>query len=92
MAQQNFLEADLFPFPAVHIGPALDILRKPNGPFARLPGEEEGEANPGYDVCFVDANKEQMIEYWLECLRLTRRGGVIILDNAVRSGRYVFLS
>jgi predicted O-methyltransferase YrrM len=89
IAKQNFLEADLFPFPAVHVGPALDILRDPQGPFAsaNLPGSQEGEKDPGYDVCFVDADKEKVMEYWMECLRVTRRGGVIVLDNAVRGGR-----
>ena len=70
----------------MHVGPALDILRDTQGPFAnsRLPGAEEGDKNPGYDLCFVDANKEEMLEYWLECLRVTRRGGVVVLDNAIR--------
>ncbi|RXK35065.1 hypothetical protein M231_07685 [Tremella mesenterica] len=81
IAQENFLDADLYPFPRIHLGPALETLRNPNGPFARLPDEE------GYDLIFIDADKEQIFDYFLESLRLTRKGGVVIVDNAIRGGR-----
>ncbi|KAK8854656.1 hypothetical protein IAR55_003395 [Kwoniella newhampshirensis] len=76
IAQQNFLDSDLFPFPRIHVGPALDTLRKMRQP-------EEG----GYDLVFIDADKERILEYFLEALRLTREGGVVLVDNAVRRGR-----
>ncbi|WWD19203.1 hypothetical protein CI109_103661 [Kwoniella shandongensis] len=76
VAQQNFLDSDLFPFPTIHIGPALDTLRKMKQP-------EEG----GYDLVFIDADKERILDYFLEALRLTRKGGVVLVDNAVRRGR-----
>lgn len=83
IAQANFLDLDLFPFPTVHIGPALDILRDPAGPFAAPPGE----IDPGYDIVFVDADKEAYFDYFQEALRLTKKGGIIIFDNAIRGGR-----
>ncbi|KAL1405812.1 hypothetical protein Q8F55_007490 [Vanrija albida] len=83
VAQANFLDLDLFPFPTVHVGPALDLLRDPAGVFARPPGE----LDPGYDLVFVDANKDEYFEYFVEALRLTKSGGVIVFDNAIRGGR-----
>lgn len=89
IAQQNFIDTDPFPFPTVHVGAALDVLRDPKGPFAQPPGTEEGlpADERGYDLCFIDADKAGYFDYWLECLRLTRKGGVIILDNAIQDGR-----
>ncbi|KAI9637553.1 S-adenosyl-L-methionine-dependent methyltransferase [Dioszegia hungarica] len=89
IAQENFIDSDLYPFPTIHIGPALDILRDPNGAFASPPGTEEGLPvdERGYDLCFIDADKGGYYGYWLECLRLTRKGGMIILDNAIQDGR-----
>ncbi|WVR09463.1 hypothetical protein IAU60_006530 [Kwoniella sp. DSM 27419] len=76
IAQENFLDADLFPFPNLVVGPALSSLRTMQQP-------EEG----GYDMVFIDANKDQILDYFLESLRLTRKGGLILVDNAVRGGR-----
>jgi predicted O-methyltransferase YrrM len=89
VAQRNLLDLDVFPFPKVYVGYALELLRDPEGPFAAPPGEREGQPKDkcGYDLVFVDANKDQYLEYFLESMRLTRAGGVIVLDNAVRQGR-----
>ncbi|WRT68557.1 uncharacterized protein IL334_005534 [Kwoniella shivajii] len=78
VAQENFLESDLFPFPKIHIGPALDTLKK-----LKIP--EEGP----YDLVFIDANKDQILDYFLESLGLVRKGGVIVVDNAVRRGKII---
>jgi len=88
-ANNTFLALDLYPFPKVHVGPALEILQDPNGPFASPPGVGEGmrDEEQGYDFVFIDANKDQIHEYFQEAIRLTRRGGVIVVDNAIRSGR-----
>ena len=88
-ANNTFLALDLYPFPKVHVGPALEILQDPNGPFASPPGVGEGmsDEEQGYDFVFIDANKDQIHEYFQEAIRLTRRGGVIVVDNAIRNGR-----
>ncbi|KAL7422353.1 hypothetical protein Q5752_002999 [Cryptotrichosporon argae] len=88
VAAQNFVDADLFPFPRIHVGPALETLRDPTGAFAAPPGAELGlpADEAGYDLVFIDANKDQSLEYFLEAVRLARRGGTIVLDNAVRQG------
>jgi len=80
---------DLFPFPKIHVGPALEALRNKNGPFSQPLGTEEGlpVEERGYDLVFIDADKERVLQYFLECLRITRKGGVILVDNAIRGGR-----
>jgi predicted O-methyltransferase YrrM len=90
-ANSTFLSLDLYPFPKVHVGSALDTLRDPSGAFRYPPGKTDGlpEAEQGYDLVFIDANKDQIHEYFQEAIRLTRKGGVIIVDNAVRNGRQV---
>ncbi|WVQ80048.1 hypothetical protein IAT38_002149 [Cryptococcus sp. DSM 104549] len=76
VAKENWIEMDLYPFPKVHVGPALETLKGLEKPV-------EG----GYDLVFVDADKSAILEYFLESLRLVRKGGVIVVDNAVRGGR-----
>ncbi|BEI87628.1 uncharacterized protein CcaverHIS019_0103460 [Cutaneotrichosporon cavernicola] len=87
IAQANFLALDTCPFPTTHVGQALKLLRDPNGVFKDPPGTIEGLPEPGYDLAFVDANKDEYFEYFTECLRLVRKGGVIVFDNAIRNGR-----
>ncbi|WVO14484.1 hypothetical protein L204_102119 [Cryptococcus depauperatus] len=76
VAQENFLNADLYPFPKIHIGPAIDTLKKLQVP-----------AEGAYDLIFIDADKASTLKYFLEGLRLLRKGGVVVVDNVVRSGR-----
>lgn len=82
VASQTFIEADLYPFPKIHVGPALETLRK-----LTPPGSVEKLPDAGYDLVFIDADKERIHEYFQESLRLTRTGGAIVVDNAVRGGR-----
>lgn len=87
VAQANFIAMDTCPFPTTHVGKALELLRDPTGPFKEPPGTLEGVPEPGYDLAFVDANKDDYFEYFTECLRLVRKGGVMVFDNAIRNGR-----
>jgi predicted O-methyltransferase YrrM len=61
----------------LRIAPALDTLQ------ARL---KDGEAGL-YDFAFIDADKTGYDAYYECCLQLLRRGGLILLDNTLRSGR-----
>ncbi|MGH7197881.1 MAG: O-methyltransferase [Candidatus Omnitrophota bacterium] len=54
------------------LGPALETLKKLRGPF---------------DLIFIDADKENYIRYWEECLPKVRPGGLILVDNVLWSGR-----
>jgi predicted O-methyltransferase YrrM len=52
----------------------------------------EAKAGPPFDLAFIDANKEDYDAYYESCLRLVRRGGMVILDNMFRDGRVLDLS
>ena len=56
----------------LELGPALRTLRKLKGPF---------------DVVFIDADKENYIHYWERCVPKVRRGGILLADNVLWSGR-----
>ncbi|HEX3596203.1 MAG TPA: class I SAM-dependent methyltransferase [Polyangiaceae bacterium] len=43
--------------------------------------------NGTFDFAFVDADKENYLEYYERCLALVRKGGVIAFDNVLWSGR-----
>ncbi|HEV3007771.1 MAG TPA: class I SAM-dependent methyltransferase [Burkholderiales bacterium] len=55
----------------LRIGPALETLKKLKGPF---------------DFVFIDADKENYLNYYERCLELLRRGGLIVVDNVLWSG------
>jgi caffeoyl-CoA O-methyltransferase len=56
----------------IKLGPAIETLKTLSGPF---------------DVCFIDADKTGYSAYYDRCIDLTRRGGLIVLDNMLQSGR-----
>jgi predicted O-methyltransferase YrrM len=55
----------------LRIAPALETLKKLKGPF---------------DFVFIDADKENYLNYYQRCLKLVRRGGLIAIDNVLWSG------
>ena len=59
----------------VRVGRALDVL-------ASLDGEQ-------FDAIFLDADKEPLPTYFEWAVRLVRRGGLIIADNALWGGRVI---
>ncbi|SJK98270.1 uncharacterized protein ARMOST_01533 [Armillaria ostoyae] len=40
-----------------------------------------------FDFAFIDADKTNMLEYFVEAKRLVRKGGAIYVDNVVQNGR-----
>jgi predicted O-methyltransferase YrrM len=74
VATANIARAGLTDTVDVRVGPALDTLAGLQGPF---------------DLAFVDADKTSNADYFAHALRLSRPGGVIIVDNVVRGGRVV---
>jgi O-methyltransferase len=61
----------------LRIGPALETLSKL---------EQEGWVD-GFDIAYIDADKESYEDYYERSLRLVRQGGLILLDNMLRRGR-----
>jgi caffeoyl-CoA O-methyltransferase len=59
----------------LRLGPALETLD------AMIAAGEEP-----FDVAFVDADKEHYDGYYERCLKLVRRGGLILLDNMLWEG------
>ncbi|HLW63586.1 MAG TPA: O-methyltransferase [Flavobacterium sp.] len=55
-----------------HIGNALDIIPK---------------LNKKFDLVFIDADKENYINYWNLIVPMMNKGGVILSDNVLWSGK-----
>lgn len=58
----------------IHLGPAIETL-------AGLP------ASASFDFVFLDADKENYVSYYEAVLPRLRRGGLIVADNVLWSGR-----
>jgi len=41
----------------------------------------------GFDLAFIDADKENMVAYFEACLKLVRTGGLVMIDNTLWDGR-----
>lgn len=63
------------------VGDAKDILSE------LLKDGDMGDSS--VDLCFIDADKESYDEYYEMCLRLTRPGGLIVVDNTIWGGRVI---
>lgn len=63
----------------LRLGPAIETL---DGLLAA------GEAGT-FDFAFIDADKASYRQYWEQCLRLVRHGGLITVDNVFKGGRVV---
>ena len=74
VAERYFAEAGVADRVDLRLGPALETLRE-------LPADQP------FDFAFIDADKAEYPEYYEECLRLLRPGGLMMLDNVLRGGR-----
>jgi predicted O-methyltransferase YrrM len=74
LARRNIAQLGLSDRIEVRQGKGLDLLRDLSGQF---------------DVIFIDANKDQYVEYLDQALRLSHAGTVIVADNVWRGGRVV---
>jgi predicted O-methyltransferase YrrM len=79
VAQVNIADAGLAEVVEIRVGAALETLPKLAAEF--------GEG--AFDFTFVDADKQNNAEYFSWALKLTRPGGVIVVDNVVRQGHVV---
>jgi predicted O-methyltransferase YrrM len=77
IARRHWREAGVAERIELRLGPALQTLD------ACLAGGEIGQ----YDMAFIDADKPNYSRYYERVLRLTRPGGLILIDNTLWGGR-----
>jgi predicted O-methyltransferase YrrM len=75
VARANLDRAGLSEVTEVRVGPALETLPA-----------LEGEGSAPFDLVFIDADKPNLAAYLDWALRLTRAGGLVVVDNVVRHG------
>jgi predicted O-methyltransferase YrrM len=74
VASRNIARAGLSDRVEIIVGPAISRLPSLQGPF---------------DLAFIDADKESNADYFDHAVRLSRPGGVIVVDNVVRNGAII---
>lgn len=77
VARRYWEEAGVASKVDLRIGPALETLD------ALL---QDGQAE-SFDMAFIDADKENIPQYFGRCLQLVRKNGLILVDNVLRDGR-----
>lgn len=76
VARRYWAEAGLADRIELHVRPGAETLA------ALLAAGEAGS----YDLAFIDADKPSYDLYYERCLELSRRGGVIVVDNVLWGG------
>jgi predicted O-methyltransferase YrrM len=80
VARANIARAGLADLVELRVGKALDTL-------PQLADDLGGADSELFDLVFIDADKPHNADYFAWSVRLTRPGGVIIVDNVVRGGK-----
>jgi predicted O-methyltransferase YrrM len=78
VARANFDRAGLAQMIDLRLGKALDTLPK-----------LAAERPTPFDLIFIDADKENIPDYFTWSLKLARTGSMIIVDNVVRDGEVI---
>jgi predicted O-methyltransferase YrrM len=78
VARENIAAAELSDRVTVVVGSALETLP-----------EVDAAAPDGFDLVFIDADKEAYPDYWHWALQLAHPGTLIVADNVVRDGAIV---
>jgi predicted O-methyltransferase YrrM len=78
VSRANFARAGLASVIELRLGPALETLP-----------QVAAEGRGPFDLIFIDANKDTMLEYFDWALKLSRPGSVIIADNVIRDGAII---
>ena len=78
VAKQSFIANGLAGNIQIRLGKALDTLH--------VLAKEDGGL---FDFVFIDADKQNIAEYFDWSVKLTRPGAMIVVDNVVRDGKVV---
>ncbi len=78
IARANIERAGLAHLVEIRLGKAIDTL-------PRIAAEGAG----AFDFVFIDADKPGNADYFAWAMKLTRVGGIIIVDNVVRDGEVI---
>jgi predicted O-methyltransferase YrrM len=82
VAEENIAEAGLSHRITVHLGAALDVL-------PGLVQEVRDGKREKFDMVFIDADKENNLNYFDLAMQMVRSGACIYVDNVVRKGNLV---
>ncbi len=78
VARGNLARAGLADRSEVVLGKALDTLP-----------QVDARRDAPFDLVFIDADKANIPGYFAKSLAMTRRGGLIVVDNVIRSGAVI---
>jgi predicted O-methyltransferase YrrM len=78
VARANIARAGLADVVEVRLGQALETLP-----------QLAAEHHDPFDFIFIDADKQNIPEYFAWALKLSRRGSLIVVDNVVRRGAVI---
>lgn len=78
VARRNIARAGLEDVVDIRVGAAVDVL-----------ATMAAEGTSPFDLVFIDADKPNTPAYFDRAVTMTRRGGLIVVDNVVRRGRLV---
>jgi predicted O-methyltransferase YrrM len=78
IARANLTAAGLDGVATVELGPALQTLDRLTA-----------SATAPFDMIFIDADKENNVNYIRRGLELSRRGSLLVIDNVVRDGAII---
>jgi caffeoyl-CoA O-methyltransferase len=74
IARRYFAESAVGHKIEIRMGPALETIKTLSGPF---------------DLVFIDADKVNYSNYYEACLPLLKRGGLMVADNVLWSGKVI---